>query len=102
MPCEGSGRGHGGWRHELVGSSPCGPFERRASQLNRQHTRGSLCRRLRLRREAKSAADAAGAATWAPLLGGGMDVGQVEESEAEHDDWRDYLRVKDDNFHHNF
>ena len=31
-----------------------------------------------------------------------MDVGQVEESEAEHDDWRDYLRFKDDNFHHNF
>jgi len=27
-----------------------------------------------------------------------MDVGQVEESEEEHDDWRDYLRVKDYNF----
>ena len=31
-----------------------------------------LCRCLR--REAKAAADAAGAATWAPLLGGVMDV----------------------------
>jgi len=27
-----------------------------------------------------------------------MDVGQVEESEEEHYDWRDYLRVKDYNF----
>jgi hypothetical protein len=31
-------------------------------------------------------------------VGGGMDVGQVEESEEEHYDWRDYLRVKDYNF----
>jgi hypothetical protein len=59
-----------------------------------------LCRRLR--REAKAAADAAGAATWAHLLGGEMDAGQVEESEEEHDDWRDYFRVKDDKYDHNF
>jgi hypothetical protein len=31
-----------------------------------------------------------------------MDAGQVEESEEEHDDWRDYFRVKDDKYDHNF
>ena len=51
---------------------------------------------LRLEREARAAADAARAAS-----GGGVDMGhgqESEESEEEHDVWRTYYEIYDNNF----
>jgi hypothetical protein len=62
-------------------------------------TTSRLRRRQRL--EAQAAADAAEVATWASLLGEGMELGPVKESEEEYDDLAYYVRVKDDNFDYN-
>ena len=48
---------------------------------------------LRLEREARAAADAARAAS-----GGGVDMGHEEESEEEHDTFRTYCEIYDNNF----
>jgi len=52
---------------------------------------------LRLEREARVPADAARAAS-----GGGMGEGHGEESEEEHDVWRTYTEIYDNNFDYDF
>ena len=52
---------------------------------------------MRLEREARVPADAARA-----VSGGGMGEGHGEESEEEHDVWRTYTEIYDNNFDYDF